>query len=351
MNEKMSIVVSEEVGDEKYIQVPIKKKDFGSFITNLLGQPETITGDKVGSFCVTQDWLRHLHHMIDQRINQQNHAELVDFSALFIYASGADRKITSIDAFLHFNEAKITTTKGLKITWTYLATFPARTTPEKQEISIDFFIERPQVIRVSGANLIHEENGKKGVARYRISHTERTWGDDIQSLISRELDDVFLTKKWYDRGVEGFVVFSAMALFISGFVIPDYIGKLIRDHELNAIIKSFTGDGMNLGGLAPQQKVDLIINLLKPGVQDPKIDFWFRIASAFAGIFMGVFTITTFDKPHPSFLVITGEDRKREKEKNISQTKELIKRVSAFSGAIVSGMLATYLYYILKLPQ
>lgn len=42
MSDDLSLVVSGNDDDETFVQVPIRKKDFGDFITNLLGQPEKI---------------------------------------------------------------------------------------------------------------------------------------------------------------------------------------------------------------------------------------------------------------------------------------------------------------------
>ncbi|MDM7480400.1 MAG: hypothetical protein P3W96_000020, partial [Halomonas sp.] len=84
----------------EFVKVPIKKKDFGDFITNLLGQPETISDKKIGVFEAKYEWLVHLHHLIDQRINQQAKSNLVDFSAVFNYRDAPERKMGNRNIWL-----------------------------------------------------------------------------------------------------------------------------------------------------------------------------------------------------------------------------------------------------------
>lgn len=146
MNDGLNVLVSGDNSEDQYVQVSIKNKDFGDFITNLLGQPENISGVTVGTFEATHEWLVHLHHLIDQRIKQQSPSALVDFSAKLKYDKGPDRRITTIEGFLHFSEARIVSTKSISITWTYLVSFPNKPAPEKQEISIQLVTDKAATI-------------------------------------------------------------------------------------------------------------------------------------------------------------------------------------------------------------
>ncbi|MEW8552960.1 MAG: hypothetical protein AB2605_04135 [Candidatus Thiodiazotropha sp.] len=349
MTDEVSLVVSGDDPQEQYVQVPIKRKDFGDFVTNLLGQPETITERKSGKFEATYEWLVHLHHLLDQRIKQQVNSDLVDFSAVFKYSDGPDRKITTVEGFLNFNEAKIVTTKSVKLTWTYLINFPNKPTPEKQEISLRLITDRAEVLTVGSSSVIRHTTNKNGVASYTISHTERTWGDDISALLGREVESIFQKDTWYSKIFENTVIFIALGLFAAGLIIPDYLDQLIKEKETAQIFTAIVPEGKGVESLSVDQKLNLAIKLLDPNNQLHKVEAWYRVLSLVAGIFLAVFTIILFEKETPSFIVVTNEDKKRKAENERKDTKSMVKKVLSFIAAIAAGVAGNYLYYYINL--
>lgn len=350
MSDDLSLVVSGNDDDEKFVQVPIRKKDFGDFITNLLGQPEKIQERKSGTFEVTFEWLIHLHHLLDQRIKQQNHADLVDFSATFRFDSGPERKITTIKGFRHFNEAKIVSTKSLEITWTYLVSYPNKPSPEKQEIRLALMTDRSEVVTLSNTSIIKSTTSKKGVISYSISHTERTWGDDIQTLLNSQIDTLFQKEPWYSRILAITVLFLMLGFFAAGLLVPDYIEQLIREKEWAAIYANLVPEGATIESLSVNEKLDLALRLLDPTNQLHNADAWFRILSFIAGVSLAVFTAVSFERNTPSFIVVTGEDKKR-RDKHINKDrKSLALKTLSFSAAVAAGVAGNYLYFYLSLP-
>lgn len=350
MKDDLSLVVSGNDDDESFVQVPIRKKDFGDFITNLLGQPEKIQERKSGTFEATFEWLVHIHHLLNQRIKQQNHADLVDFSATFRYNSGPERKITTINGFLNFNEAKIVSTKSLEITWTYLVRYPNKPSPEKQEITLALITDHAEVVTVSSTSIIKNTTSKKGVISYAISHTERTWGDDIQTLLDNEIESLFEKEPWYSKVLAVTLLFLMLGFFASGLLIPDYIEQLIREKEWAAIYASLVPQGSTIESLSVNEKLDLALRLLDPTNQLHNTGGWFRIASFIAGVSLAVFTAISFERSRPSFIVVTSEDRKRRDKHKNKDRKSMALRILSFCAAVAAGVAGNYLYYYFSLP-
>lgn len=348
MENEMNLVLGNDESAEKFVQVPIKKKDFGDFITNLLGQPETISDRKIGVFEAKYEWLVHLHHLIDQRINQQATSNLVDFSAVFNYRNSPERKITTIDGFLNFNEAKIVTTKGVKIVWTYLVSFPNKPAPEKQEITLTLLTDRTEIVHLGGTRVSRQTTNKNGIIAYSISHTERTWGDDIQSLLDKEIGGLFEDEKWHDGAIEKIAAFLALGFFAAGFLVPDYIEQLIREHETAMLFASFVPNGQEISELSQADKLTLAVQLLDPNNQLHKVDGWYRGLSFIAGISLAIFTVFSFDRKKPSFLVITGEDVKHKKKCDSKENWGVWKKSLSFIAAVGAGIAGNYLYYFLN---
>lgn len=349
MDNKFNLVVSGDDSQDQYVQVPIKRKDFGDFITNLLGQPETINERKSGTFEATYEWLVHLHHLLDQRIKQQAHSDLVDFSATLKYSDGPDRKITTIEGFLHFNEAKLVTTESVNLTWTYLVAFPGKPAPEKQEISLRLITDRTEVVMTGGSSIVRHTTSTNGVASYSIAHTERTWGDDISALVSREVDSIFKKNPWYEDILDKTTPFIALGLFSAGLIMPDYLDQLIQEKEAAQLFIDFVREGGSVESLGIDEKLNLALRLLDPNNQLHKVEVWYRVLSLVVGISLAVFTVILFEKEAPSLIVITNEDKKKSVSQKGKDSRSFIKKSLSFLAAITAGVAGNYLYYYLNM--
>ena len=58
------------------VTLPCSPEDFRDFIGGLLGKPQTVEHRIRGSYEVDLAALTNLHHLVDQRIHQQNDAHL-----------------------------------------------------------------------------------------------------------------------------------------------------------------------------------------------------------------------------------------------------------------------------------
>ncbi|GHX14138.1 hypothetical protein VCSRO60_3549 [Vibrio cholerae] len=348
MSNDVTLVMGDQSDDEQFVQVPIKKKDFGDFITNLLGQPEVIRDKKIGSYEASFEWLVHVHHLLDQRIKQQSRATLVDFSALFNYRDAPERKLSSIDAFLAFNEAKIVTTKGVKLTWTYLVEFPNKPTPEKQEISLTLLTDRTEVVHLGGTKVLRQTTNENGIAAYSISHTQRTWGDDIQNLLDKEIDSIFKKETKLEKFLSRTVVLVALAFFTAGLVVPDYIENLILERQLAVLFADYVKDGITLTDLSVADKLSLVLEIVNPSNNISTTSGWYKGLSFIGGLALGMFTLYIFDRDKPSYITVTNEDKNFKDKCNTSSKTQFIKKLVSFGFAVATGVAANYVYLYLS---
>ena len=343
--ENSEIIVSDQSDSTQYMQIPIKKKEFGNFVTDLLGQQETISYRNTETFVASHDWLKHIHHLLDQRISQQANANLVDFSATFKYEKGPNRKITTVDGFLNFNEAKMVRTESIKIIWTYLVHFPNKDTPEKQEIELHLFTDG--LDRKKESLLVKLFKGS--VIKFTIEHTERTWGDDMHTLLEREVESIIEEDSPYKGVLTVVSIFLAIGFFILGIFMPDYIEGLIREKEIAKLYLDYIPNGQSLMTMDMQNKLNLVLRLLDPTNQLYKVSEAYKIISFTFGIFLATYTLFLFDISKSSFILITTKDTDAKEKYDNKHKKSTLLTVLSFISAIGAGVLGNYLYYYLNL--
>lgn len=344
MSNNNNIVISKENETNETINIPIKRNDFGKFVSDLLGQPEIIVFNKTGPFTVEFSWLKHIHHLLNQRITQQSNCDLVDFSVRFDFSSGGSRKLTSVNTFLNFNEVKIVRTESVKIIWTYLISFPNKETPEKQEIELylvngDIPDEEDLIIKILGRSRAHLE----------IRHTERTWGDDLFTILEREINLIFEKKSSFKKSKKAIMLISSFIFILIGLLLPDYMQDIIREKELTDIYTSFIPNGLNIQDLDINNKINFIIKLLDPIDKIYQVPEIYRIISIIIGAIMSFFTIYFFSKSKKSFILITKKDTEDKKEYDKKAKKSTSINIISYFFAILAGILANYAYYYLTI--
>lgn len=348
MDSEVNLTLKNDEEQQQYVQIPIKKKDFGDFISNLLGQAETIEQEMYGDFNATYEWLIHLHHLLDVRIKQQTHSDLVDFSAVVSYTDGPDRKLSTIDSFLSFNEAKMFQTRGIKIVWTYLIAFPGKTSPEKQEITLKLSSSKRKMERKNrdGNQLISKSD--TGTAFYSIAHTERTWGDDIQTIFSNEIESIFIKEKWYNKILDYTMVFLALGVFLAGIMLPEYLDQIIKEKQIAEIYSSIVANGNTVEALSVDEKLNLALKLIDPSNELHRVEVWFRALSLILGMVLAVMTMAIFDPDRRSFIQVTKTDQKAKENYDHKNKWAFIKSSTAYIAAISASVIGNIVYYYLS---
>ncbi|MGL4753278.1 MAG: hypothetical protein ACRCXB_12875 [Aeromonadaceae bacterium] len=199
------------------LSIPVSKRELGGFISDLLGQKQSLERTYDVTFEIDHSWLINLHEMIDQRISQQANSHLINFTAVVYFDNGVKRTITTVNSFRAYNETKPEISNGVKIVWEYLVQFPNRPHPEKQQISFTALIYNK---KPSEKSLLVERytdlflfSTKDSLINIQIDHTERTWGDDIENIISTCIKEVTESRRLRDTIVELSRLIMALAIF------------------------------------------------------------------------------------------------------------------------------------------
>jgi len=225
------------------ISISVGKKDLGSFICDLLGQKQSLERTYDVVFEIDHSWLMNLHDMIDQRISQQANSNLINFSAAIYFENGSKRTITTVDAFRSFHETKPYVSNGIKVVWEYLVHFPNRPHPEKQQISFSANVyEKKHVERSSNIERLIKsvsENGKDSLINVQIDHTERTWGDDIENIISSCVSEVSHAEDIKESVIKisRLVLFTAIMVFT--LIYPIYSTYTTSGESLDILHTNF----------------------------------------------------------------------------------------------------------------
>ncbi|ARU48033.1 hypothetical protein [Sulfurospirillum diekertiae] len=111
-------------GQENFaVTLPCNPNDFGAFISGLLGKPQTIEKAFRGTFEVSKDDIINTFYLIEQRIQQQNDAQLVQFTVKILYNDDTSVLLNSIADFEHYTEVRPLESIGVALSWTYLIKF------------------------------------------------------------------------------------------------------------------------------------------------------------------------------------------------------------------------------------
>jgi len=231
------------------VAIPATGKALANFIGELLGQRRNIEKIFKGcSFSVDLNWLLNLHLMIDQRIVSQNDGSLADFKATIYFDSGRIHNLYGFDAFNSYRDISNEVCGAVEMGWTYLVKFPSKELPEKQEINFriavdEKFKERKTQSRYGFFNdYLKVGADADSLAKIEIAYTDFTWGEDIQSHVTRYIDSSFHKADICARFISyiistkflpfiGFLLFPIAVLFQKSFFEGDSKATLMKSAQ------------------------------------------------------------------------------------------------------------------------
>lgn len=338
--------------DEKYgIILPCEPEDFGDFISNLLGKPQTIERNLYGAFEIRKEDIVNTYHLVNQRIHQQNEAILVQFTIRIIYDDDSSILLNSLEDFQHYTEVRPITSVGVTLSWSYLIKFKNKNAPEKQEIDLSFQsgIDESEEITIEDDVIVETRRSFWSNSIFlRISHTERTWGVDIESLLTNHVKGYFKTRKDSERFVSrhsgeiGFL--AAIIIFLSAIA-----GVLYTSSKF---ISSYTEKIEALGNSAIEEaevisaKLDFLINVISTGAW-PRFVFAvvvFLVICLVISIFLGTWVGSTASSKPKSFILLSRKaEESRTKIINKMKRDWLLFWVSVIT-SIGTGILANVIF-------
>jgi hypothetical protein len=327
--------------------LPFDEDVFKEFIKALLGQPQSITKRFSGCFNIEIDDITNLHNLLEQRIKQQNRASNIQFTARIIFSDDSSIKLNSIEELETYNEVKPIVSTAIHLSWDYLVQFEDKKMPEKQNVQFSIVTSHYH----NPFHIFDEEDEDSsifyfegGFIEFTIKHTARTWGADIEALMTNYTKSILKEEnvfKKYIRRYHGRISLASGAILFLISLISTYWATWrfsnARLKEINSFIKAQP---------ANQQAITAKINFIMLHMQTGDwSQFYFRIftfliIALILSIIFGVWTEQTVKKRAPSFLLLTNCSK-------TNKAKMLKKEAHSWRNFIVS-VVANIIYGVIS---
>jgi hypothetical protein len=324
------------------VMLPCTPDQFSNFIGGLLGKPQTITQNFRGSFEIAAHDLVNIHQLLNQRITQQNGGDLLQFTARIIFHDNSSVLINDYEDLLSYNEIRPVVAKQIHLSWMYLIRFNNREFPEKQTIDLSFLSENGSVIFDETASAATYMRG--GSIGFRIQHTARTWGADIQALLDNHLQGVLThesTPKIMARRHRSKLQFLAFSTVLGSAFYATYRSSqelLVSRKAALALLIGRKGD--------LDSKINGILTLL---YDDPWKNFWITsvaywvIAFVFACI-AGSWVGSTISKSKPSFILLTARSEQYKRTLLSDYRRQWYSFCASIVVSIITGTISSIIY-------
>ncbi|NML84242.1 hypothetical protein [Polaromonas sp.] len=209
-----------------YVMLPCEVKDFRSFVAGLLGKPQELRGEIVGSFKIGHREITNVYHLLEQRMSKQNDSSLIHFVITVYYDDGQTVVHNNIQDFELFHPTTPCHPSAVSISATYLIKFRGHEAPEKQEIELRFDTQG------EFKDVPHRFFARGSLVDYRIVHTERTWATDIAGLLKNHASTVVSKPTGAAKFVRTYadelaVYFSQLVFLVSVFVWTAFATRVI----------------------------------------------------------------------------------------------------------------------------
>lgn len=331
------------------VVLPCRPSEFRDFISGLLGKPQTISQLFSGSFQIDHNEVSSLHYLINQRVDQQNEASLVRFTAKIVFDDNSSVVLNGLEDFRHFAELKPLVAIQLHLSWAFIVQFQDRPAPEKQEIDISF-VTQAHAGPAYDDDLplyIGPFSRPHGIVALRIKHTARTWGADMESLLSGHIRNLIETPTKFRSFIKkhsGRVGFGVGATFFVASLVACFFTATSLWDSQEQVVSELLATSAD-----PALKLNFIIETISSGLWSRYFFavLMFLIFSFVAAIFLGAWAESASDLDKPSFLLLTKKS-KENRDKKIKKYNR--KEHSIFRSiviGVVAGILANYLFHFM----
>jgi hypothetical protein len=341
-------------GNQNVVMLPCTADQFSDFIGDLLGKPQVITRSFEGALDIRFSDIEALYHLIDHRLSEQNLAKLLQFSATFSYSDQSTVMINSFAEFRRYAEVKDVETEVLTCSFEYLIQFQGRTHPERQIIDVSFsrqgasFSDDVAGIRIIGPRTLT----LRSAVFLRIKHTARSWGADIESLLSSHLTGLIQSdsgwRTWMRRHsgkigllfaglsvASGFAILTSVLRYLNADRVAAATEVLSKIHNTNSSLQ--IGIPLlirqNMESWTPWNDISVLVVF---------------VATLVVAIAVAAGVDSSLDVAPPSFLTFTKADERRKPKVLAQYQKSIWYSVGAALGAILYGVVGNYLFEALK---
>jgi len=348
MEENKDIQPVPLIYSEEGITLPLSEDDFKDFMVSLLGKPELIEGFVEGAFSINFDNIKNINYQLDNRISQQNHSSLIQFTAKLSFDDNSSTSFNSFSGFLDYKESRPIVCTGFDLTWVYLIKFGSKKVFEKQEIRI--FAKRrkdssQQTSALEKVLLLGDLSLPK--VKYSIRCTANTWGFEIAELVKNILSDSVVQTKdlaYLRKNIlNEFSIVFIFTLFSSLSTIYWF-----RSGEFREIARStsyLVENGANpvdvVGRISDLVRADLVLNSIPSVLEN-------LLLATVLSVVLCLSLLELIRLPNHIFLLFNS---KSIRERNTYFSSRRKRKIAALLGLVLSvaiGVLSNYVFEYLK---
>lgn len=338
--------------EDGYVTLPFNQGQFERFIKGLLGSPQTISNTKRGGYEIDVNDLRNLNQLINQRITQQNGGKLIEFNAKIIYDDDSTVSLNSLQELITYNEIRAVISVAVHIEWKFLVRFQDKDFPERQNIKVSFMSsDAGRRLIDDGAIFLMQENSE-GLINYRVEHTARTWGADIEAMITNHIESLMKPRskvKDFIRGKSSSIGFGVASLFF----LLSLVGSFWTTSTFAENRIQFVNDKLSIFEQSNVEtviaKIDLLAELLSSGAwaQHFFAVFVFIIVSFVVAVFLGIWVGTAADNAEPSFVLLTKKSKENKKIVLDKKKKKWLSFILSICTGVVVGVVSNIIFQML----
>lgn len=342
-------VIEREKDKAKFsISLPCEPENFSDFISGLLGKPQTISKAYTGSFEIGHNDIESVYNLVCQRVSQQNHANLIQFTIRLVFDDNSTVLLNSLEDFKSYTEVRPLIATQSHLSWSFLVKFQDREHPEKQEIEMSF------VTKGAGGIAIFDSEDSPiipisrliggGHISFRVSHTARTWGADIESLLSGHIKHILLPEskvREFTRKHSGKIAMGlATTFFVCSIIACFYSAGKISQEQIE-LLNPLISDPAQIN-----QKLNMLLELMASG-------FWgkfffsvfvFTIFSLFSAIFLGVWAETSADTKQPSYILLTKKSKQHKEKADKKYSNKWVSFILSIVVGVATGVVANIIF-------
>lgn len=345
--------VTPAVGTQFGVMLPCAPDQFGEFVSGLLGKPQTIEKSMHGIFELERQDVVNTFHLLDQRIHQQNDASLIQFTVRILYDDDSSVLLNSISDFESYTEIRPIASIGVVLSWTYLIKFKNKRVPEKQEVSLSFRSGDDEIgvgsLIVDDGIVVRKSRSWYGSGIFlRVSHTERTWGVDIESLLTGHVKSLFK----HSSNAEKFIYKNSGEIGLSAgiiFFLSAIVGVVITSSRFIEVyldkVHALSTETAN-SAVVMASKLDFLVEVISTGVW-PRFIFSvivFLLISLILSIALGVWVGTKADNRPMSYVLLSKAAVERRSKSITKLQRDWYMFAVSVAVSVVTGVVSNIIF-------
>ena len=325
-----------------FLTLPFTEDQFRIFIIGLLGRPQTITKRITGVFELHLKDLQNFHDLIGQRIEQQNNGQLVQLTTQIFFNDKSSVLLSSYEELLSYHEIKPVVSIAVKMSWTWLITFTDKKVPEKQEIELT-------INTASSQNIVEGDEvpfiPQSGEFRMVIQHTARTWGSDIEALLTHQIESIIQPEKKWKKFLHRHS--GKVGLFVGSlFFLGSLTSLIYTTHRFIRIQTATVNEFIGNAGANVSSKIDYLLNFFATDSENNLVipSMVYLTFSILLSIVFGLWIEVLADNYPKSYLILTHESVKAHHIGKKNNRSKLRWFLISLLLSIATGVAANYVY-------